>query len=113
MTLARIEAQKEQSTLMRSWSKEDVTTHDLVGFLLANRLIFYSLQDNISNFPSGPQRAASLNEASRNIRDSPNKRVLNKTSNKARTSAGEEWVRQLDHRNDFDEDEELQNGLGE
>ncbi|KAI6182866.1 hypothetical protein M3Y97_00426700 [Aphelenchoides bicaudatus] len=95
MTLARIEAQKEQSTLMRSWSKEDVATHDL---------------DNVSNFQSGPQRAASLNEASRNTRDSPNKRVLNKTSNKSRTNAGEEWVRQLENRNDFEEEEEFQNG---
>jgi hypothetical protein len=72
--------------------------------------LYICFQENISNLPGGPQRAASLNEANRNIRESPNKRVLNKSSTKSRTNAGEEWSRQLEHHADFEEEEELQNG---
>lgn len=110
MTLARIEAQKEQSTLMRSFSKEDVTNDQFVSF--AAFVPIFQIQENISSYPGGPQRTSSLNEASRNSRDSPNKRVLNKNSTKSRAHAGEEWARQLEHRKDFDDEDELQNGTG-
>jgi hypothetical protein len=114
MTLARIEAQKENATIMRSWSKEDVGSNDQFVSFLNKHKNYGTFQESISNFPGGPQRAASLNEAGRsNSRDSPNKRVLNKNSNKPRAHE-EEWFRKLESnaRGDFDEDDELQNTGG-
>ncbi|KAI6178521.1 hypothetical protein M3Y98_00509600 [Aphelenchoides besseyi] len=94
ITWARLDAQNENSNLMRSWSKEDVSN---------------SYMDEVSNFPTGPQRAASLTETGRKSRDSPNKRVLNKSGNsKVKAHGEDEWYKKLEANasNDYEDDDE-------
>ena len=55
MTLARLEAQKEQSDLMRSWSKEDVSLNQF---------------EEVSNHPVGPSASFSVGPSHKN-RESP------------------------------------------
>ncbi|CAD5210060.1 unnamed protein product [Bursaphelenchus xylophilus] len=84
VTLARLEAQKEQSNLMKSWSKEDVSATDDMG--------------------NAPQRTQSLSDTRR---DSPNKRILNKSNKPGKAyGGGDEWTKKLEA-NGNDEEEEM------
>ncbi|CAD6186359.1 unnamed protein product [Caenorhabditis auriculariae] len=73
MTPARIEAQKEGADILRSWSKEDVS----------------------SDVHPTPQPVP---------RDSPNKRVLKGSQNKAKPMSPDEWLRKLETNGDDDLD---------
>ncbi|CAD5206848.1 unnamed protein product [Bursaphelenchus okinawaensis] len=83
VTLARLEAQKEHTNLMKSWSKEDVS--------------------NAEDPANAPQRTQSLSDTRR---DSPNKRILSKSNKTGKTyGGGNEWTKKLEaDRNDDDEE---------
>ncbi|CAI5438283.1 unnamed protein product [Caenorhabditis angaria] len=84
MTPARIEAQKEGADILRSWSKEDVS----------------------SDVHSNNQTATSLSQQQQ--RESPNKRVLKSSQNKqAKPMSPDEWLRKLETNADDDLDTTL------
>ncbi|KAK5966928.1 hypothetical protein GCK32_008118 [Trichostrongylus colubriformis] len=74
MAPARIEAQKEGADIIRSWSKEDVSSD-----------------------------VNAMQPALHGIRDSPNKRVL-KQSNKPKPMSPDEWLRKLETGGDEDDE---------
>lgn len=83
LTPARLEAQKEQSDIIRSWSKEDVSHNDEPG-----------------NFQQQPQ-SSGHNDTAR--RESPSKRAL-KGSQKPKPMSPDEWLRKLDAAHDDDDE---------
>lgn len=85
LTPARLEAQQEQTNLIRSWSREDV----------ANQ------QEDISQYAGGRD--------GRNTRDSPNKRAL-KSNSKTKPMSPDEWVKKLEAENTIDGDDDLDEG---
>lgn len=109
MTLARLEAQKEQSDLIRSWSKEDVSSNQFVSF---NILEIYKLyfQEEVSNHPIGPSASFSAG-FSHKTRESPKRGGL-ALKNKSKPMSPDEWLRKLEAESHQDEDDEnLVNGF--
>uniref|UniRef100_A0A1I8ER22 ANK_REP_REGION domain-containing protein n=1 Tax=Wuchereria bancrofti TaxID=6293 RepID=A0A1I8ER22_WUCBA len=98
MTLARMEAQKEQTDLLRSWSKEDVS---------------FGMDDTNSannSATSGQSGIESTNHAAGQFeirrRDSPNKKVIKPSSQKTKPMSPDEWLRKLDKENGCIEDDD-------
>uniref|UniRef100_A0A0N4ZF61 ANK_REP_REGION domain-containing protein n=1 Tax=Parastrongyloides trichosuri TaxID=131310 RepID=A0A0N4ZF61_PARTI len=90
VTLARLEAQKEHTDLMRSWSKEDVSRKD------DNQLFTNNISSSVRNKEN--QQA--------------NKRMMNRgSSQKQKVISPDEWLRKLDaeENRDFDDDEDRGN----
>uniref|UniRef100_A0AC34RJ42 Uncharacterized protein n=1 Tax=Panagrolaimus sp. JU765 TaxID=591449 RepID=A0AC34RJ42_9BILA len=86
LTPARLEAQQEQTNLIRSWSREDV----------ANQ------QDDVSPYTGG---------TSNRTKDSPNKRSLKPGSSKTKPMSPDEWVKKLEAENSPDADDDLEGQL--
>uniref|UniRef100_A0A1I7VAI0 ANK_REP_REGION domain-containing protein n=1 Tax=Loa loa TaxID=7209 RepID=A0A1I7VAI0_LOALO len=98
MTLARMEAQKEQTDLLRSWSKEDVS---------------FGKDDASSANNSANAGQSSLESATHAAgqfeirrRDSPSKKVIKPSSQKTKPMSPDEWLRKLDKENGCIEDDD-------
>ncbi|TKR94009.1 hypothetical protein L596_008360 [Steinernema carpocapsae] len=97
LSLARIEAQQEHGDLLRSWSKEDVS----------------STKDDVSPFQAGgigPSHSDSMISASSIGRkdSSPNKRIMQK-SHQQKPKQPNEWMPKLEQENgsiDYDDEED-------
>ncbi|KAI1721684.1 ankyrin repeats (3 copies) domain-containing protein [Ditylenchus destructor] len=87
MTLGRLDAQKEQSDLMRSWSKEDVNALN---------------QDDVSQLPSGSVPGATKS------RESPKRNLGGGKQQKTKPMSPDEWLRKLEDPKDGEEDEDEQ-----
>lgn len=104
VTLARLEAQKEHTDLMRSWSKEDVSGRK------DDNTLFNNIQSSV---PS-----SNLNRNKENTPGGGNKRIIGRgTSQKQKVISPDEWLRKLDaeeNRNDYgyNDDEEDYKGIG-
>uniref|UniRef100_A0A915DFN1 ANK_REP_REGION domain-containing protein n=1 Tax=Ditylenchus dipsaci TaxID=166011 RepID=A0A915DFN1_9BILA len=92
MTLARLDSQKEQSDLMRSWSKEDVNS--------SNKF------DDVSHVPSA--------STSGKTRESPKRNIGGSRQQKTKPMSPDEWLRKLEAESnkegEDDEDEGAANG---
>uniref|UniRef100_A0A915BSP5 ANK_REP_REGION domain-containing protein n=2 Tax=Parascaris univalens TaxID=6257 RepID=A0A915BSP5_PARUN len=100
MTLARLEAQKEQTDLLRSWSKEDVSGNP------------DDATSSICGPSSGSQPDAVVHgsgQFANHRRDSPNKKVI-KSSQKTKPMSPDEWLRKLDKENGTIEDDDEPGG---
>ncbi|VDN50906.1 unnamed protein product [Dracunculus medinensis] len=102
MTLARLEAQKEQTDILRSWSKEDISrTKEDVNFTGMKSCGHSDTLENIGQFT--------------NHRRDNSKKVL-KSSQKTKPMSPDEWLRKLDREigdnddDDGDNDGHLQRG---
>lgn len=116
MTLARLEAQKEQSDLMRSWSKEDVSSNQFVNFFF-KLLKAKFFQEEVSNQP-GPSSSFSASSSLKN-RESPKRGgLVGRQQQKSKPMSPDEWLRKLEAESHQEDDEEtigngserLQNG---
>uniref|UniRef100_A0A1I7YI30 ANK_REP_REGION domain-containing protein n=1 Tax=Steinernema glaseri TaxID=37863 RepID=A0A1I7YI30_9BILA len=101
LSLARIEAQQEHGDLMRSWSKEDVS----------------STKDEVSPFQGGigPSHSDSMISASSIGRkeSSPNKRLMHRSSHQQKPKQSNEWLQKLETENgsvDYDDDDDAFTG---
>ncbi|CAG9536662.1 unnamed protein product [Cercopithifilaria johnstoni] len=101
MTLARMEAQKEQTDLLRSWSKEDVS----FGKDEAN-----SANNSVTAGQSASESTAhTAGQFEIRRRDSPNKKIIKPSSQKTKPMSPDEWLRKLDKENGCIEDDDEPN----
>ncbi|VDM95928.1 unnamed protein product [Thelazia callipaeda] len=102
MTLARMEAQKEQTDLLRSWSKEDVS----LGKDDSNSA------SNCATSGQGGLEPTShaVGQFENRRRDSPSKKVIKPSSQKAKPMSPDEWLRKLDKENGCVEDDDEAGG---
>uniref|UniRef100_A0A0N5ABC5 ANK_REP_REGION domain-containing protein n=1 Tax=Syphacia muris TaxID=451379 RepID=A0A0N5ABC5_9BILA len=105
ISLARIEAQKEQTDILRSWSKEDIS----------------NAKDGVNTAGGATSESSSVSQVdvlsgssqlTNRRRDSPSKKGL-KTSQKTKPMSPDEWLRKLDIENRIDDEDfpgQLQRG---
>lgn len=104
ISLARIEAQKEQTDILRSWSKEDISNSKDGG----------SVMGLSSDGPSVSHAdvLGGSGQLANHRKDSPSKKGL-KVSQKTKAMSPDEWLRKLDIENRIEDDEspgQLQRG---
>ncbi|VDD86830.1 unnamed protein product [Enterobius vermicularis] len=98
ISLARIEAQKEQTDILRSWSKEDISNSKDGGVMI----------EGLSTDGSSMSHAEVLGGSglSNHRRESPSKKGM-KPSQKTKPMSPDEWLRKLDTENRIEDDDSV------